>query len=550
MSSLALFAIVIGALIIWSLWRQRQSSDPWPRSVLWILAGLSGLTVWGVVSGDPGAAGYLIVAAMIAIVVWLVRSNRSSVVKYRPDLLAMDPAVRAAQAALADTQGVWCGELNGSPLYASIEDRAVVLGPPGTGKSAFLISQILHWAESKRPIVCFDIKPEIYGITKDRLRECGYRLLAYNPSARTGERYNPLDDVDSPEAVGELAAALIPSTVAQDAVFNESARDFLDAIITHLKAIDDGRPTLPDVRQFVADAGDWRNLMRSLVESPDEDARELANGLMATAANERLLGSIFATFRANLRFLRFPAVRESLSQSDFSLSALTTDASVGEPVALFLQFEEAHRETTAHLWAALVAHLMRYLIVHTDRPAVLQLFDEIGNAMPVPGLIQKLNTIRSRQLPTWLYWQSLEQMQKYGIKANEGANIILGACDFQMVFRLNDNASADWMSQRLGVVDRLVESSSVTWGNRFIPNRTDQQSLVKEPKIFPHELQALTDTEAICVYRGRAWRGQAMPYFTRWPELYQPDPDKRPKGAELRGAPYPAAGSQLEDSEN
>jgi type IV secretory pathway TraG/TraD family ATPase VirD4 len=224
-------------------------------------------------------------------------------------------------------------------------------------------------------------------------------------------------------------------------------------------------------------------------------------------------------------------------------------------VALFLQFEESHRETTARLWVALVAHIMRYLIVNTDRPAVLQLFDEIGNAMPIPGLIEKLNTIRSRELPTWLYWQSLEQMQKYGAKAGEGPNIILGACDFQMVFRLNDNASAEWMSQRLGVSDRLVESTSVTWGDGFIPNRTDQQSLVKEPKVFPHELQALRDAEAICVYRGQAWRGYATPYFERWPAFNKPA-GERPKGDELRGAPYPKAPvaelseSLLSDSSN
>ena len=231
---------------------------------------------------------------------------------------------------------MWCGELNGAPLHASTEDRAVVLGPPGTGKTAFLVTQLLEWAETKRSFVCLDIKPEIYGITQDRLRRLGYRVLTYNPTARTGERYNPLDDIEGPEGLGELAAALIPSTEAADAVFNESARDFLDAIITHLKASGDGRPTLPDARQLVADAGGWRNLMRALVESSDEDAREIANGLMVTAANERLLGSIFATFRANLRFLRYPAVRESLSISDFSLSALTT----AEPVALFLQFED------------------------------------------------------------------------------------------------------------------------------------------------------------------------------------------------------------------
>lgn len=43
-------------------------------------------------------------------------------------------------------------------------------------------------------------------------------------------------------------------------------------------------------------------------------------------------------------------------------------------------------------------------------------------------------------------------MQRYGAKADEGANLILGACDYQMVFRLNDNASAKRMSERIGVV--------------------------------------------------------------------------------------------------
>ena len=115
---------------------------------------------------------------------------------------------------------------------------------------------------------------------------------------------------------------------------------------------------------------------------------------------------------------------------------------------------------------------MRYLIVHTDRPAVLQLFDEIGNAMPVPGLIQKLNILRSRQLPTWLYWQSIEQMQKYGIKADEGANIILGE------------------------VDRAVDSTYISWGDDLLPTRTQRPSLEREPKFFPHELMELDDAEA------------------------------------------------------
>ena len=261
--------------------------------------------------------------------------------------------------------------------------------------------------------------------------------------------------------------------------------------------------TLPAVRSLLESANDPAALLGQLSNSPDKAVRGIARGLSMTGANERLMGSIIATFRSNLRFLRYPNISESVSTSDFSLKDLTTD----RPVALFLQFEEAHRDTTKDLMSAMVAHLMRYLIIHTDRSPVLLLLDEIGNAPAVPGLIQKLNTIRSRKLPTWLYWQSLEQMQRYGAKAGEGANIILGACDLQMVFRLNDNASAEWVSQRIGTVDRLIKSRSVSEGTV-----TDSRSLREEPVIFSHELQQLKQSEVIGVYREHRWRGMAKPY--------------------------------------
>ena len=55
--------------------------------------------------------------------------------------------------------------------------------------------------------------------------------------------------------------------------------------------------------------------------------------------------------------------------------------------------------------------------------------------------------------------------------------------------------------------------------------------------MFPHELQALSDSDEICLYRGEAWRGQATPYVERWLEFK----GQRPKGDQLRGVPYPSA---------
>lgn len=462
--------------------------------------------------------------------IWtLVR--RPSAIKHKPDLLA-DQADAMASTAGSNRPlqggGVLGGYAAGKPVLASVEDRAVVIGPPGTGKTAFLVSQLLRWAEQKRSFVCLDIKPEIFGITRDRLEALGYQVLTYNPTQGTGQKYNPLDDIESAEGLGELAAALIPGEEMKDAVFYESARDCFDAVVSHLRAKQQGRASLVDVRAFLGEAEGFKELMQKLLESPDPDVRDIASALMLTASNNRLIGSIFAQLRANLRFIRYPKVRESLERSDFSLRALCDN----RPVALFLQFEEAHRETTARLLAAMVAHVMRFFIIHHERPPVLLLLDEIGTAPVIPALVHKLNTIRSRNLPTWLYWQSLEQMQPYGAKAGEGPNIILGACDMQMVFRLNDNASAEWMSERIGKVDRVVDAVSVQVGQMAQKSR----SLVTEPIAWPHELQALGTGEVVCTYRGKTWRGAARPYFELWPELR----GQRPQSWQLRGTPYPA----------
>ena len=108
-------------------------------------------------------------------------------------------------------------------------------------------------------------------------------------------------------------------------------------------------------------------------------------------------------------------------------------------------------------------------------------------------------------------------MQPYGEKSDEGPNKILAACDVQMTFRINDNATAQWMSDKIGTVDRLVHSVSVTWGGEDT-TESESHSLVSEPVIFPHDLQRLAPGEVVATYRGVAWRGKARAYYQRWPE--------------------------------
>lgn len=398
-------------------------------------------------------------------------------------------------------------ESNQKKLYVTQSDRACVIGPPGTGKTTFLINQIYHWLETGNSFLCLDIKPEIHEQTKDRLREEGYTVYVYNPTTPK-DKYNFLGDLESPESIGELASAFVPTDSTENAVFTESARDFLDAIIFHLKEPSNKnknpKPTLPDVYDFVVSFDSISPLLNTLAHSNSAQSRAIAKSLKIMADNERLLGSVFASFVSRMRFLRYETIRDSLGGDGFSLSVLKD-----KKVAVFLQFEETMKQTTAHFFSVMVGHILRYLIVHYHRPPVFLLLDEIGNAGVVSDLPGKLNTIRSRNLPTWLYWQSTEQMQKYGHKSDEGANIIMGACDLQMCFRLNDNATAKWMSEKIGTQEVIMRADG---GASFLENNVTT-SVTMESIIEPHEFQKLAVGEAVYSYRGVNWVGLPTPHY-------------------------------------
>jgi len=436
---------------------------------------------------------------------------------YRPDVLKRSANLRSVEALLPLRQhAVFCGEMvrgrTATPLYTGVEDRGVVIGPPGTGKTGFMVTQLLDLAERRGSFVCLDIKPELHTIMREKLKEKGYRVLVFNPSKKA-DRYNLLDDMTGPTAIGELAYSLISSTSDEGRVFDEGARDLLDGIISYLR-VEKKPVSLPALRQFIAQFPTDTALVETLSRCKDPDVRDTAFAIARSAKNARFMGSVFATLRSNLRFLRYEDIRSSIERSDFSLSVFSGD----QPVALFLQFEERHQDTTSLLLSATISHLFTYFIENTDRAPVMLMLDEIGNVPRIPGLVEKLNTIRSRQLPTWLYWQGVHQMHKYGNSPGEGANQILGACDFQMVFRLNDNDSARWFSDRIGTVDREVISTSSTGGENGGSSSTSY-SVTEEPIMKIADLQNLPTGESIAVYRGKAWRNRATPYFVRWPEM-------------------------------
>ncbi|MEO0973629.1 MAG: type IV secretory system conjugative DNA transfer family protein, partial [Pseudomonadota bacterium] len=329
----------------------------------------------------PGAlAGILVLIYAAYAVVFLFTAfilfmSSSSSTQGREILTNADTYRRVRKVLGASEFGsVVAGQLpkNKELLKTSVQDRAIVIGPPGTGKTTFLVTQLLEWAEQGLPFVCFDTKPEIYGIVRERL-EGQYRLLTYNPTAGTGERYNPLDDAPDPLAVSELVAALIPTVSPENEAIYESSRQIVESIALHLRE-SNSRIALPDISAFMKDRGDLKRIISALRESPNEDVVETANFVAETAKSDRFMGNVYADLAKNLKFLRQPAIRESLSTSDFSLADFAQGSGA---TGLFLQFEQRHKAVTSRLFSAFVTHITNYFIAHHhDRPPILLMLDE------------------------------------------------------------------------------------------------------------------------------------------------------------------------------
>jgi type IV secretion system protein VirD4 len=359
---------------------------------------------------------------------------------------------------------IFAGKYGGKPLYASIEDRGLVIGPPGTGKTAFLLNQVLRATRIKLSFVVIDLKPELHSILAPSLKAAGYRVLRINPARvdPDADHWNPLDDIEDETDITELCASLLPIRDSKEAPFVEAQRDWLKAAVFHVKSQPGG--SLPAAFNLLSAESNPANLVDMLGRSPSPAAariaRRIAAGLSGAKPDPLILQGLVGCLRT-LDYLGLPGVQSALGHSDFSARELGT----GGPVALFLQFEEAKINALGPLLAFCATGLLTVLIATAGlRQAVALLLDELGNMPPIPNLLKSLNTIRSRHIPTWMYFQTVEQMDRgYG---NGAADVFFASADVQMVFRLNDQSTRELISKLVGTTERDKLSTSSSSGDK------------------------------------------------------------------------------------
>ena len=411
---------------------------------------------------------------------------------------------------------IFAGKYGGAPLYVSIEDRGLVIGPPGTGKTVFLLNQVMKAAGEYLSFCLIDSKPELHKTLAPHLQKLGYRVLRINPASPDDcdDHWNPLADVEQITDVQELCNSLLPIQTPADAPFVEVQRDWLKAAVFHVKDTTNG--SLPDAYSFLSSQADSAKLLSVLAKSENTTAAQIATrisaGLSGTKPDPLILPGLSGCLRS-LSYLSLPGVKSALGYSDFSASELGGS----RPTALFLQFEESKLGALGPLMSFMTTGLLTSLINSSGNRAPVALFlDEIGNIPPVPGLTEKLNTIRSRHIPTWMYFQTAEQIERrYGSGARD---VFFASTDFQMVFRLNDESTRNLVSSLIGTTEKekTTVSRSISSGTRSTASTKARERV---PVIEPHQLGQLQPGQVVCLYRGASALGRATPHYTDFPEF-------------------------------
>ena len=427
----------------------------------------------------------------------------------KTNILSTQSNITRVEDLLSNDKGIFIGRAdksgNRDDLRISEENRGLVIGPPGTGKTTFLISQILDWASQSRSFIVIDYKPEIFDLISNRNELRGHRIVRVNPLDISADKYNPLSEVDDEMSLAELATAFFPEKNEENAIFTTYSRMIFEAVSLHLISTEQSNG-VGQINAFIRDQGGIKKTLEELENSSFGRSSELAQSILEVSDNERFFASVMATFNEAMNIISYPSISKSLSESDVSLEMFSKF-----PTAFIIQLPESKKEVLAPLAAFYITHILTWLIEHTDRNAVALFLDEIGNATKIPALVEKMNTVRSRKLPVWTYWQSVEQMQIYGQKIGEGANKILAACDFQMYFRLNDNKTAEQVSQAIGLQDVDYVSSGVI-------EIGATKNIQREAILEPGELREIEEGRAVCLYRGMKWIGWAEPYYLKYIE--------------------------------
>jgi type IV secretion system protein VirD4 len=347
--------------------------------------------------------------------------------------------------------------------------HTAIFAPTGVGKGVSCV--IPHLLTCPDSCVVVDFKGENARVTAKVRRAMGHRVVLLDPFrvvTTTPDTFNPLDFIprDSDFAIDEcqdLAEALVVRTGQEkEPHWLDSAQIWIAAMTATV--VHYGNPdnrSLQKVREMLTDPENMERSIRLMCESDAWGGMLARLGHQLTHFKDRELGSTLTTTNRFLRFLDTLAVADSTRSSSFDPSQL-----VRGKMTVFLVLPPEHMRAQSALLRMWISSLLRAVVRGglQEKNKVHFILDEAASLGHMDCLDDATDKCRGYGIRLQLYYQSLGQLQKCWPEG--GDQTLLSNCT-QVFFGVNDNKTAEFVSNRLGEETIVIESGGKTTSRSY-----------------------------------------------------------------------------------
>lgn len=441
--------------------------------------------------------------------------------QYAAEAAILDSACNGGGLAFADNK-LFLGRIGETFISTDEKGHYLTIAGSRAGKGvSAIIPNLLCYRGS---MLVVDPKGELAGITSlKRSIDLEQDVFVLDPfkvarmpggsGAHVGASFNPLSilhpDSDTLiEDAGLIADALVIGSGGENQYFDDGAKTLLEGLILLVATHEffDGRDRhLVTVRELLLhgfkvedSSGSILTGMEGLKATMESTAA--ACGQIKAAASdffqryERERSAVLSSARRHTKFLDFPAIQDCLRGSNFDLGALKT-APRGMTIYLCLP---AGRMGTCSRWLRLFINLALEAMerasyasdddmeaTSTGAPVVFCM-DEF----PVLGYMQQIEIaagqIAGFGVRLWTILQDITQLQAL---YKERWQTFVGNAGVLQVFGINDLATLEYVSKRLGDTSLVVSSKSMTTHDgKMIGASGESFSVQVQPLLTPEEI--------------------------------------------------------------
>lgn len=475
-----------------------------------------------------------------------------------------------ARAGLYEQVGPFLGYLGARPLRLAGDAPIITFGGAGSGKLRDVLAYNLcgvraskgAWLAPRRMIIN-DPRGELAAISIGNQIRLGKAAYCINPFGLHGlprHRVNPwnilrADSLTLHADVKLLVADLIPLPAHGDDYFGRRAREFAEALVkTYVMGMGQSQSrdaislaAFYDLVNMTAIQSGWDAVMQRMVSMPDSDIHRVAEEMDSKRKDapkeySGIVGSLYEAVQA----LSIPAIRETLSGSDFSLEVLCQ-----QDCNVYLVIPAEYLGLLAPVQRAIFGTAILYKNRQPAAPGVLLVVDEAAQLGNFEALLRAYSYGRGMGLRTWSFWQDPGQITRnYRQTALSG---FIGSSQCRQFFGVRDFDTARLASQMLGnqtleYDDKLRQHAARTETARIVHSllaggdplaagiglahsRYAAQHRTKQARALmtPDELLRMPEDEQVLFISGLGLapiRANKRAYFTR-PEMaggYLPNP--------------------------